>query len=554
MSSKYLLRWYQSEAIYAIFAYFANGGLGNPIVAMPTGTGKSLVIAEFIRQAFGLYPQVRMMMLTHVKKLIQQNATKLIESWPTAPLGIYSAGLNSRDMVLPVVFGGVQSVANAIKKALESNNRMLANLYLHFGWRDLIIIDECHLVSPSELTQYQFVINELKKINPLLKVIGLSATPYRMKHGMLTEEGGIFTDIIYDITDIRSFNRLIYEGYMSPLVARPTVTHIDMTGVSIVAGEWNKKQAEKAVDRDEVVDSACREMIHYGFDRKSWITFAAGIDNAEHINWVLQSYGVNSTVVHSKLSDKINDDRIEAFQHFEYQCLVSMDKLTTGFDHPPIDLISDMQPTRSTGKHVQKYGRGTRPSPETNKVNCLGLDFARNVANLGPINDPRIPRKPGESGPGDAPIRICGCCGIYNHASARVCVSCGEEFEFAAKLFAQSGTNAIIRTDDAQIEYFQVNKVLYTKHEKTDKQGNLVSPPSVKVTYICGLRMFSEWVLFEHGGYGGKKAREWWRQRSVDEPPQFTYQALEQVSKLKVPARIRVHLNKTHPEILSCEY
>lgn len=554
MGSQYLLRWYQSEAIYAIFAYFANGGTGNPIIAMPTGTGKSLVIAEFIRQAFGLYPQVRIMMLTHVKKLIQQNATKLIETWSTAPLGIYSAGLNSRDMILPIVFGGVQSVAPAIKKSLEQNYGMLSASNLHFGWRDLIIIDECHLLGPKETAQYQYVINELKKINPALKVIGLSATPYRMKQGMLTEEGGLFTDIIYNITDIQSFNRLIYEGYMSTLVSRPTVTHIDMSGVSIVAGEWNKKQAANAVDRDDVVDSACREMIHYGQNRKSWVTFAASIENAEHINYVLQSYGVNSTVVHSKLGDKINDQRIEAFQNFDYQCIVNMDMLTTGFDHPPIDLISDMQPTRSTGKHVQKYGRGTRPSPETGKRDCLGLDFARNVANLGPINDPRIPRKPGDSGPGDAPIRICGSCGIYNHASARVCVGCGAEFEFAARLFAESGTAAIIRTDDAQIEYFEVSKVLYTKHAKFDKQGNPATPPSVKVTYICGLRMFSEWVCFEHGGYAAKRAVEWWRQRSIDEPPQFTYQALERTAKLKVPARIRVHVNKTHPEILSCEY
>lgn len=554
MSNHYILRWYQGEAIYAIFNYFHKGMTGNPIIAMPTGTGKSLVIAEFIRQAFALFPYVRVMMLTHVKKLIQQNAKQLLEIWSTAPLGIYSAGLNSRDMVLPIVFGGVQSVANAIKRALESNNGLLANMNMHFGWRDLILIDECHLLSPVETTKYRFVINELKKINPALKVIGLSATPYRMKHGMLTEEGGIFTDIIYDITDMQSFNRLIYEGYMSPLLARPTATHIDMTGVSIVAGEWNQKQAEAAVDKDEVVDSACREMIHYGQGRVSWVTFAAGIDNAEHINHVLQSYGVNSTVVHSKLGDKVNDERIRAFQNFEYQCMVNMDMLTTGFDHRPIDLISDMQPTRSTGKHVQKYGRGTRPSPETNKLNCLGLDFARNVANLGPINDPKLPRKPGESGPGDAPIRICDGCGMYNHASARVCVSCGQEFEFAAKLFATSGTNAIIRTDDAQIEYFEVNKVLYNPHIKMDKQGNQTTPPSIKVTYICGLRMFSEWVCLEHGSFAGKKAREWWRQRSMDEPPQFTHEALKQVARLKVPSRIRVHLNKAHPEILSCEY
>jgi DNA repair protein RadD len=110
------LRYYQEDAISAIFKYFSSH-TGNPILALPTGTGKSIVIAEFVRRVLQTWPGQRIIMLTHVKELIAQNAAKLQSIWPNAPMGIYSAGLNSRDMMMPIVFGGVQSVSKAIERA-----------------------------------------------------------------------------------------------------------------------------------------------------------------------------------------------------------------------------------------------------------------------------------------------------------------------------------------------------------------------------------------------------------------------------------------------------
>ncbi len=552
MSSIYIPRWYQNEAEFAVFNYFEMGGRGNPIVAMPTGTGKSHVIANLIKRIFCMYPNQRVMMITHVKKLIQQNAEKLMQVWPTAPLGIYSAGLKSRDMIMPIVFGGIQSVAKAIARSLEDDSNQLIPQHMkHFGWRDLIFIDEAHLLSPNEDTEYQYVIAELKKINPHIKVIGFTATPYRMKQGMITDDNGIFTDICYDITGIEAFNRMIAEGFMSPIISKPTRTIIDVSNVGMVGGEYNQKQVDKAVDTDEITYKACCEIMEYASNRNSWMIFGSSIDNAEHINAMLQSFGVNSVVVHSKLKDC--DQRILDFQNGQYQCIVNKDMLTTGFDHPPIDFIGDLQPTMSPGKHVQKWGRGTRPSPATHKSNCLGLDFAGNVRRLGPINDPVKPRKPGQGG-GDAPIRICDACGAYNHASARTCCNCGIEFSFETKIFGTAGTEAFLRSDAPIVEYFKVAKVIYNLHEKKDANGVLTSPPSIKVSYFCGLQMFNEWIMLEHGGLPGKKARDWWKSRHQEEPPPTTYQALQRVSELRKPAQIRVWVNKKYPDILGYEY
>lgn len=545
-------RWYQAEAEFSIFDYFQSGKTGNPVVAMPTGTGKSVVIANFLRTIFRHWPTQRVMMLTHVKELIEQNAKKLIQVWPTAPLGIYSAGLKSRDMILPIVFGGVQSVAPAIRRT--EDDMITPHYQKHFGWRDLLIIDECHLLSPDEDTMYQYVIAELMKINPNLKVIGLTATKFRLKQGLLTD-GGIFTDVCYDITGVDSFNRLIAEGYLAPLFAKPTSTQIDLSNVGITGGDYNQKQADAVVDTEEVTYSAVKEMCEKAYDRNCWLVFASSVGNAEHIAAMLQSFGVPAAASHSKLSPDENRSRIEAFKSGQLRALVNMNKLTTGFDHPPIDFIGMLRPTTSPGLWVQMLGRGTRPSRDTGKQNCLCLDFAGNAKRLGPINDPKIPQKPGKGG-GDAPIRICESCGTYNHAAARHCMACGQEFAFSTKLFHTASEVPLIRGDAPIIELIEVQRVIYNLHEKKNKDGVLLAAPMIKASYFAGFNKFDKFIGLEHKGRFLHDSREWWRAHNIygHEPPLFTHEALRRTNELRWPKRIRVHLNKQYPEILSFEF
>ena len=526
-------RWYQAEAEQSIFDYFEarRGEPGNPVVAMPTGTGKSVVIGNFIRRAFGHYPNTRLMMLTHVKELIEQNAEKLMQVWPTAPLGIHSAGLKQRDIMMPIIYGGVATVKNNIEA---------------FGYRDLLLIDEAHLLSPNAETMYQAVIASMLKANPYLKVIGFTATPFRMRQGMITDDG-IFTDICYDATTPEMFNRLIAEGYISPPIPKRTDAYIDVSNVGMQNGDFAAGQLEAAADDDEITYAAVKETVEFGYNRRSWLMFAAGVKHAEHIAAMLQSFGIPAAAVHSKLKGNENDERIAAFKRGELRALVNMGKLTTGFDHPPIDLIGMLRPTMSPGLWVQMLGRGTRPSPDTGKENCLVLDFARNTPRLGPINDPIKPRKPGKGG-GDAPVRICDNCGCYNHASVRFCINCGYEFTFETKIFKTAGNDELLRSDAPVVSYFPVDRVIYNLHEKVG------APPSIKVSYFCGYQMFHEWVCLEHPGFAGKKAREWWRQRHREDPPQFTWQALQRSSELRIPSRIRVWTNKQHPEVLGYEY
>jgi len=183
-------RPYQIECVDSIYDYFEEFD-GNPVCALPTGTGKSVIIAMFLERVFKEYPREKILIVTHVKELVANNHAELIDLWPNAPAGIYSAGLNKRDTRSSIIFAGIASVAKRFEE---------------FGHFDIMIVDEAHMLSPSDKSMYRKFISGLKKINPLLKVIGFTATPWRTGVGHITDDGGVFTDVCFDITDMESFN------------------------------------------------------------------------------------------------------------------------------------------------------------------------------------------------------------------------------------------------------------------------------------------------------------------------------------------------------------
>lgn len=529
------MRWFQKEAEAAIHEYFEKGGRGNPVVALPTGTGKGHLIAGFTKNVLHRWPNQRFIMATHVKELVSQNAEKLQEHWPHAPIGIHSAGLKARDHMQPIIFGGIASMYKQPEL---------------FGHRDLLLIDEAHLLNPKGGKMYMEFIDGLKKTNPRLKVIGLTATPFRQGMGYITDDG-LFTDIVYDMTTRDGFMRLIADGFLSPLVPRPTNTYIDISevGISNSSGDFHEGQLQNAVDKDSITFAALQETMKYGHHYKSWLVFAAGIEHSDHIATMLNQFGIPAASVHSK--SKTRDDDIKAFKEGKLRAIVNNNVLTTGFDHPPVDLIVMLRPTLSVALWVQMLGRGTRPSPATGKAHCLVLDFARNLPRLGPINDPCIPKKKGEA-TGDAPVKICEACGNYNHASVRFCEFCGNEFEFQTKIFKQASEAPLIANDMPVTEIFDVDFVHYYRH-----QGKGKPFPSLKVVYFCrgNIRQFTEFVNLEHGGFAAKHARDWWRTRINTEPPGTIADALLETSKLRVPKRIRVWVNKLpYPQVLGYEY
>lgn len=528
------LRYYQAEALDAIYQYFLAGNTGNPLIGLPGGTGKSIIPAAFIQGIMRQWPNQRSLMITHVKELISQNAEELLKLWPEAPLGIYSSGLKLKQTAQPIIYGGIQS--------------MIKNPSL-FGHRDIAFVDEAHLVSAEESSQYQTFFALLRLINPKLKIIGMSATLFRMGMGLITENG-IFTDIVYDRTSLEGFNQLLSQGYMVPLIPLRTKTELDVSDVSVQKGEFVATQLQGAVDKAEITFKALQELVHAGQNRRSWLIFASGIEHAEHIAEQLGAFGIDCAPVHSKRPSEYNDAAIKTFKRNELRAIANYGKLTTGFNHPSIDLIGMLRPTLSVPLWVQMLFRGTRPADGKN--NCLVLDFARNTPRLGPINDPRIPNKKGNKD-GEMPIKLCETCGAYNHISARLCCNCGEQFSFAVKIVSKAGTEELIKAAAIEetpiIETFSVLNATYAKHE-----GKFDKPPTMKATYYTTGLAFKEYVCLEHSEMAGKMARDWWRKRHREEPPTTIDAALAKISELRCPRFIRVHVNKKYPEILGVEF
>lgn len=554
-----LARDYQTEAVYSLWEYFKRAS-GNPLVCMPTGTGKSVVIAEFLHSVYKPFPNQRVMILTHVKELIEQNFKKLKAIWPNAPAGIYSAGLGRRDTRDRITFAGIASVA---KRALE------------FGHIDIVIVDECHLISLAEETLYNIFFKALKAVNPHLKIIGFTATAWRAGVGHI-EGAGVFTDTAFDVTTVDAFNRFIDEGYLLPLVPKPTNTLLDVSGVHMRGGEFIPGELQAAVNKEEVTRAALHEMIALGEDRKAWLLFCAGVEHAVDTAEMLTSLGVECKAVHSKLSTAERDKILGAYLNGDLKAVTNNNVLTTGFDHPMLDYIGMFRPTASAVLWVQMLGRGTRPvwpeadgsnwdlwGPNINpgkfdltltdhrlaciqhgpKQNCMVMDFANNIRRLGPVNDPVLPRKKGEKG-GEAPVKLCNCCNTWNHAAAKICFFCKAPFTESVKIKTVASTEVLIKPSvEIVVDVFKVSHMTYELYHRAPKM------PMVKVCYYSGIRKFNEYICLEHEGYALHRARSWWRQRTDVPVPETTLQALSSTSFLKVPTHIRVLMHTKYPEI-----
>lgn len=533
------LRPYQNDAVSSVFNYFANNG-GNPLVLMPTGTGKSIVIAKLVHSVLQHQPTHRFIMATHVKELIKQNAEKLDLIMPGAPYGICSAGLKSKDFMQPVIYGGIATMRNDP---------------MSFGRRDTLLVDEAHLISDRDEAMYIDFIRALKLINPFMKVVGFTATGYRMGMGLLTN-GNIFTDVAYDITSMAEFNKLIAQGYLSLLITPRVAVQVDLAGIHTVKGEYKESELDERVSR--ILEASIQDTLKYASNRHSWLGFATSIETCERIAARYRELGAKAIAIHGgnkdfPLSQKECDERLADFKAGKYQIAINFNKLTTGFDHPPIDLIVMWRSSKSVPLWVQMLGRGTRPFEGDNvfppKRNCLVLDFAGNTQRLGPINDPVIPRKKGEGG-GEAPIKICDECGTYNHISARFCVGCGAPFEIAEKTTTAPSEHEVIRDAAPIFEEYKVSNCFYYRHHS--KHSGL---DSMRVLYYCdGNVCFEEYISIEGRGAARDRATQWWYQRSAEFCPTTIDDALKLTSHLRTPSKVLVHTNTKWPKIERCFY
>lgn len=507
------LRPYQRAALDALYKFWANGG-GSPIIVLPTGAGKSLVVATLMQELIRDYPDMRILCVTHVKELLVQNLQELFGLWPFAPAGLFSAGLGQRDAHSQIIFGGVQTIANKAKR---------------IGHIDLVLVDECHLLPRKADTQYGKLLAALREINPDLRLAGLTATDYRLGEGRLTEgEGAMFDAVAYE----KPVGELIDEGYLARPVSKGMATGYDLDGVGKIGGDYNQGKLQVAVNKDDVTRAAIDEVVKYGSDRKSWLFFCAGVDHAYAMRDEIRSRGITCETVAGETPSAERDRILADFKAGRIRAVTNNSVLTTGFNHPGVDLLALCRPTLSTSLYVQMIGRGLRNAP--GKENCLVLDFAGCVRKHGPI-DRVIVKEPGK-GQGEAPVKQCPECESLVHASAKVCQDCGYEFppNEEAKHAAQADITPVLST--APPVWHAVTGRHFREHPP--KPGK---PPSVRCDFSLGMIVQKIWLCPEHQGYAQAKAHKFWKDHGGATPfPKKVDEWLDRAGELRVTAEIQL--------------
>lgn len=396
----YELRPYQKEAIAAVNSSLNEPGV-HPVISLPTGSGKTVVIAELATMAarFGL----RVLIMSHVKELLEQTYNHIQNMKKSVTIGLYSAGLDRRETKEQIIVAGIQSLYKNVGK---------------IGRRDIVFIDEAHLVSEDDKSRYRKVATALTETNPNVRFIGLTATPFRMRTGLITTgEKSLFNKIVYE----KSVTSLIDEGYLSPIMCRVVKKEVETQGLHIKKGEYVESEIEDYIDKESIIESACNEIVERAneFERKKILIFAPNKKHAMLIQETIKEIADEECEL--VLGDTKSEDRDSILRRFRcgsLRYLVNLNVLTTGFDNPKIDLVALIRPTASPGLYYQMAGRGLRKAE--GKDYCLLLDFGQNIKRHGPIDDLEVK----ESTKREARYKVCPKCGLIVKATTKICPWC----------------------------------------------------------------------------------------------------------------------------------
>lgn len=528
------LRPYQTEAVAAVYDHLRRRD-DHPCVVIPTAGGKTPVMATICHDAVTQWDG-RVLILAHVKELLEQAADKLHAMAPDLwnRIGIYSAGLKSRDTDHAIIVAGIQSV---YRRAAELDRF------------DLILIDEAHMLPPDGEGMYRTFLTDARAVNPNVRLVGLTATPYRMSTGMICGPENLLNHVCYEV----GVRELIVQGYLCPLKTKAGKRKVDTTNLHIRCGEFVSGEVEALMDDDSVVRSACREIIEQTQDRHSVLIFAAGVQHALHVQRVLAESGQPCGFVSGETLPFERTEFLSKFKDGTLKYLVNVNVLTTGFDAPNIDCVALLRPTNSPGLYYQMVGRGFRLDPSKN--NCLVLDFGGNILRHGPVDALEIKDRSASSG--EAPAKECPQCQAVIHAAYSICPECGYEFPSPKRgQHEQEASTAGILSGEVTETEHRVIEVYYGVHVKRDASDD--HPKTMRVDYTVGFNNTrSEWVCFEHDGYARGKAEAWWKARSHLPVPATAQEAVDlaRTGALALPLAITVRsvAGEKYDRIIKCE-
>jgi len=365
---------------------------------------------------------------------------------------------------------------------------------------------------PPTYGMYRQFLADAKTVNPHIRVIGLTATPYRLKGGLICKPDHFLNHVCYEI----GVKELIVQGYLCPLKSKAGKSKANLSNLHVRGGEFVASEIEAAMDNHSLVQSACEEIVELTADRNSVLIFSSGVSHGRHIARAVSRFsGQECGFVCGETPGLERESLLQRFKAGELKYLTNVNVLTTGFDAPNIDCVVLLRPTNSPGLYYQMVGRGFRLHPD--KADCLILDYGGNIIRHGPVDDLKI-KEPGQSG-GEAPAKECPECQALIHAAYSVCPECGYVFPppEREKHDAKASSEGVLSGEVTETRY-DVTDVLYNVHVKRGAPED--HPKTMRVDYRVDFGEFrAEWICLEHTGYARGKAEAWWRARSNEPVP-----------------------------------
>jgi superfamily II DNA or RNA helicase len=340
------LRDYQQECVDAVLTAWESGRR-RVLIAMPTGTGKTVVFSHVIKQRLKLG---RALVLVHRDELVQQTLEKLHAIVPEASVGVVKADRDEHNA--DVVVASVQTLAR--------QGRLNRIPRTHFA---TIIVDEAHHSRAETYMRTLEYFMAFDTNGPC--VLGCTATPER--HDKLAL-GKVFQDIVYHL----SIPSMIRRGYLCDVRGLRVMAKVDLSEVRVRGGDYVESELEQALVEANGVEAICRALLEFASDRKS-IIFVPGVRMAHQVAAALREAGVTAAAIDGSMPLTERRELLAKLRSGELQAIANCMVLTEGFDEPSVDCIFVARPTRSRTMYVQMVGRGLRLYD--GKDNCLVLDL-----------------------------------------------------------------------------------------------------------------------------------------------------------------------------------
>lgn len=366
----YKLRPYQQQAVEAAVNYFTSGNRRNGLIVLPTGSGKSLVIANIINRL-----DCQVLVFQPSKEILLQNYEKLC-SYGVVDCSVFSASCNSK-RISRITFATIGSVNNC------------KEFFMRFRY---VIIDECHQVNAEEGMYHDFI----KTTG--CKVIGLTATPYRlyssrfygaMLRFITRTNPRIFNDLIYYV-QVRT---LLEQGFLARLnyyqlnVVDTSRLKVNSTGADYT--DASLRALYREIRYNDTLENIIRRLLVAG--RDSILVFTKFVDEAENL---VRNFGEQAAVVSSQMDMKERDRILNDFKAKRIKVVANVGVLTTGFDFPELATIVLARPTRSLALYYQMVGRAIRP--HASKQEGWIVDLCGNYRRFGRVDELEIREtKPG---------------------------------------------------------------------------------------------------------------------------------------------------------------